>query len=209
LAGSTPSLHFEDLHAGQVVADLVYYPRETPLLAAAREAGATAVGGLGCWCTKRRSSSPSGRTRSRPSRSCGGRPRRRRGVGIRRRPVGPPARDPRGPAARRPLEQGTLENVALGRDGAQGDADRATACVCGDEAEDLGRLGAGGGEDGTLGDVARALADHILHPVELIGVRRARRQVDHRLAQPRERFPSFRMSPFGRRKRSRLLPVAV
>ena len=47
LAGSTPSLHFEDLHAGQVVADLVYYPRETPLLAAAREAGATAVGGLG------------------------------------------------------------------------------------------------------------------------------------------------------------------
>jgi hypothetical protein len=85
------------------------------------------------------------------------------------------------------LEQGTLENVALGRDGAQGDADRATACVCGDEAEDLGRLGAGGGEDGTLGDVARALADHILHPVELIGVRRARRQVDHRLGPaPRE-----------------------
>jgi shikimate dehydrogenase len=35
------------LHAGQVVADLVYYPLETPLLDAARARGAVAVGGLG------------------------------------------------------------------------------------------------------------------------------------------------------------------
>ncbi|HET6954523.1 MAG TPA: shikimate dehydrogenase [Acidimicrobiales bacterium] len=35
------------LHAGQVVVDLVYHPAVTPLLAAAAEAGATAVGGLG------------------------------------------------------------------------------------------------------------------------------------------------------------------
>jgi shikimate dehydrogenase len=35
------------LRAGQVVADLVYHPLETPLLAAARAAGATTVDGLG------------------------------------------------------------------------------------------------------------------------------------------------------------------
>lgn len=35
------------LHAGQVVADLVYYPLETPLLAAAKTRGAVTVGGLG------------------------------------------------------------------------------------------------------------------------------------------------------------------
>jgi shikimate dehydrogenase len=35
------------LHEDQVVADLVYHPLETPLLAAARTAGATAVDGLG------------------------------------------------------------------------------------------------------------------------------------------------------------------
>ena len=35
------------LHAGQVVADLVYHPLETALLAAARAAGALAVDGLG------------------------------------------------------------------------------------------------------------------------------------------------------------------
>lgn len=35
------------LRAGQVVADLVYHPRETPLLRAAVEAGATALDGLG------------------------------------------------------------------------------------------------------------------------------------------------------------------
>ncbi len=35
------------LHAGQVVADLVYHPLETGLLAAARAAGATCVDGLG------------------------------------------------------------------------------------------------------------------------------------------------------------------
>ncbi|MEY2570622.1 MAG: shikimate dehydrogenase [Acidimicrobiaceae bacterium] len=34
------------LHAGQVVADLIYHPAATPLLAAARERGATAVNGL-------------------------------------------------------------------------------------------------------------------------------------------------------------------
>jgi len=35
------------LHGGQVVADLVYYPAQTPLLAAATARGAVAVGGLG------------------------------------------------------------------------------------------------------------------------------------------------------------------
>ena len=35
------------LHAGQVVADIVYHPRETALLAAARAVGAVAVDGLG------------------------------------------------------------------------------------------------------------------------------------------------------------------
>jgi shikimate dehydrogenase len=35
------------LHAGQVVADLIYHPLETPLLAAARAAGAATVDGLG------------------------------------------------------------------------------------------------------------------------------------------------------------------
>jgi shikimate dehydrogenase len=35
------------LHTGQVVADLVYHPLETPLLAAARLRGAETVGGLG------------------------------------------------------------------------------------------------------------------------------------------------------------------
>ena len=36
-----------DLRAGQVVADIVYHPRETALLKAARAAGATTVDGLG------------------------------------------------------------------------------------------------------------------------------------------------------------------
>jgi shikimate dehydrogenase len=35
------------LHAGQVVADIVYHPRDTALLRAARSAGATTVDGLG------------------------------------------------------------------------------------------------------------------------------------------------------------------
>lgn len=35
------------LHANQLVVDLVYEPRETPLVRAAREAGAVAVGGVG------------------------------------------------------------------------------------------------------------------------------------------------------------------
>ncbi len=35
------------LHAGQVVADIVYHPRDTALLRAARRVGATAVDGLG------------------------------------------------------------------------------------------------------------------------------------------------------------------
>ena len=35
------------LRAGQIVVDLVYHPAETPLLAAARAAGATAVNGVG------------------------------------------------------------------------------------------------------------------------------------------------------------------
>ncbi len=37
----------EWLHAGQVVADMVYRPRVTPLLKAAADAGATPMGGLG------------------------------------------------------------------------------------------------------------------------------------------------------------------
>ncbi|HVA04839.1 MAG TPA: shikimate dehydrogenase [Acidimicrobiales bacterium] len=37
----------QSLHLGQVVADLVYHPRQTPLLEAARARGAVAVGGLG------------------------------------------------------------------------------------------------------------------------------------------------------------------
>ncbi len=43
---ATP-LPAEALRAGQVVADLIYHPLETPLLAAARAAGAAAVDGLG------------------------------------------------------------------------------------------------------------------------------------------------------------------
>ncbi len=35
------------LHAGQVVADIVYHPRRTALLAAAERRGATTVEGLG------------------------------------------------------------------------------------------------------------------------------------------------------------------
>jgi shikimate dehydrogenase len=35
------------LHAGQLVAELVYHPQVTPLMAAARDRGAEAVGGLG------------------------------------------------------------------------------------------------------------------------------------------------------------------
>jgi shikimate dehydrogenase len=44
-----PSVPFDPdcLQRGQVVADLVYHPLETPLLAAARERGARAVDGLG------------------------------------------------------------------------------------------------------------------------------------------------------------------
>jgi shikimate dehydrogenase len=37
----------ESFHAGQVLADLVYHPRETPLLLGARERGAEVVDGLG------------------------------------------------------------------------------------------------------------------------------------------------------------------
>jgi shikimate dehydrogenase len=37
----------DSLHAGQIVADLVYHPAVTPLLGEARARGATAVGGLG------------------------------------------------------------------------------------------------------------------------------------------------------------------
>jgi shikimate dehydrogenase len=37
----------EWMHEGQVVADMIYRPSETVLLRAAREAGATPVGGLG------------------------------------------------------------------------------------------------------------------------------------------------------------------
>lgn len=45
-AGALP-LDAGRLRPGQVVVDLVYHPADTPLLAAARAAGATAVGGVG------------------------------------------------------------------------------------------------------------------------------------------------------------------
>ena len=47
LGGSGLAIPTELLRAGQVVADLVYHPLETPLLAAARAVGARAVDGLG------------------------------------------------------------------------------------------------------------------------------------------------------------------
>jgi shikimate dehydrogenase len=50
-AGANPSGELpvdpDALHEGQVVADLVYHPAQTPLLAAATARGAVAVGGLG------------------------------------------------------------------------------------------------------------------------------------------------------------------
>lgn len=45
--GDRPGPAVRGLHAGQVVVDLVYEPRRTPLLAAAAAAGARGVGGLG------------------------------------------------------------------------------------------------------------------------------------------------------------------
>jgi len=45
--GDDLPLEPDTLHAGQVVADLVYHPLETPLLAAAKARGAVTVGGLG------------------------------------------------------------------------------------------------------------------------------------------------------------------
>ena len=44
--GASPWAHVEDLHAGQVVYDLVYRPAVTPLMRAASDRGATVVGGL-------------------------------------------------------------------------------------------------------------------------------------------------------------------
>ena len=48
-AGAPAGLAFEPglVHGGQLVADLVYHPLVTPLLAAAGERGATTMGGLG------------------------------------------------------------------------------------------------------------------------------------------------------------------
>lgn len=45
--GERPAVDPAALRPGQVVADLVYHPIETPWLAAARSAGATTLGGLG------------------------------------------------------------------------------------------------------------------------------------------------------------------
>ncbi|MEI6404027.1 MAG: shikimate dehydrogenase, partial [Actinomycetota bacterium] len=49
VGGSSDALPVDPalLHAGQVVADLVYHPLDTALLVAARAAGATTVDGLG------------------------------------------------------------------------------------------------------------------------------------------------------------------
>jgi shikimate dehydrogenase len=47
-AGATESVvPAHAVHAGHVVVDLVYHPSDTPLLTAARQAGAITVGGLG------------------------------------------------------------------------------------------------------------------------------------------------------------------
>jgi len=45
--GEAPPFDVSVLHAGQVVVDTVYAPRETPLLAAAQQRGARALNGLG------------------------------------------------------------------------------------------------------------------------------------------------------------------
>jgi shikimate 5-dehydrogenase len=45
--GAEVPVPVEVLHRGQVVADLVYHPLETALLAGARERGAAVVDGLG------------------------------------------------------------------------------------------------------------------------------------------------------------------
>lgn len=48
MTGQPPlAIGFDGLHKAQVVSDLVYSPLETPLLAAARAAGAVAIDGLG------------------------------------------------------------------------------------------------------------------------------------------------------------------
>ena len=47
MAGEAVPAPFADLHPGQVALDLVYGPRETPFLVAARAAGATAHHGIG------------------------------------------------------------------------------------------------------------------------------------------------------------------
>ncbi len=44
--GRTPWADAEDFRPGQIVYDLVYRPTQTPLLAAARQRGATTIGGL-------------------------------------------------------------------------------------------------------------------------------------------------------------------
>ncbi len=47
MGGEPPPFDTDRLHPGQVVVDTVYVPAETPLLAAARAHGATALNGLG------------------------------------------------------------------------------------------------------------------------------------------------------------------
>ncbi len=115
------------LHPGQVVADLVYHPRETPFLAGARHAARRSSTAWACSSTRPRSRSSSGAGFRRPSPSCGRQPfmhcRRIVVPDHARAQAGPPLRSMHERATgrrKRPCPtgghfvlQGTLETLAL------------------------------------------------------------------------------------------------
>ena len=74
-APDAPALPVELLDANTAVVDLAYRPdaRPTPLVAAARAAGAPAVNGLRCWPARARSRSRAGRVATHRWRSCAAR----------------------------------------------------------------------------------------------------------------------------------------